>query len=194
MKVQKIIQHRINTVAGLEQVDSQFGVECDIRAYQDKLVLHHEAFVEGDSFEEYLKKLAGRSIILNTKCEGLEEEILKLLVENAVEDYFFLDLSLPFLVKYAKKGMKNIAIRYSEFEPLEFVKRFEGLVDWVWIDCFTKFPLDEASYAYLSAHFKTCLVSPELQGHSLHQFQEFTSSIRNFSFDAVCTKQPHLWK
>jgi len=70
-------------------------------------------------------------IILNTKEEGMEERIIALMEKHQIENYFFLDLSLPFLIKYMKKGVTKIAVRFSEFEPLEFVMKFSGKVEWV---------------------------------------------------------------
>ncbi|SFB91959.1 hypothetical protein SAMN02745150_01316 [Brevinema andersonii] len=35
------IQHRVNTIPELELIAHDYGVEVDIRAYQDHLVLHH---------------------------------------------------------------------------------------------------------------------------------------------------------
>jgi hypothetical protein len=40
----------------------------------------------------------------------------------------------------------------------------KGMVDWVWVDCFSKVPLNREIYNILKdAGFKLCFVSPELQ-------------------------------
>ena len=59
---------------------------------------------------------------------------------------------------------KRIAIRYSEIEPIEEVMLFENRCSWVWVDIFTKLPLDKKVYDYLSRYFKICLVCPERLG------------------------------
>ena len=73
------IKHRINTLEDLESVDYKYGVELDIRAEGERLILHHDAFVKGIDFEEYLKEYNHGLMILNTKCEGMEEKILELM-------------------------------------------------------------------------------------------------------------------
>lgn len=187
------IAHRINTLEQLKSVPVEYGIEVDIRSEGDRLILHHDPFVKGESFEEFLVHFKHSFIVLNVKTEGIEAAILELLKKYGIKDYFFLDLSLPFLVKYAKRGEKNIAVRFSEYEPMEFVMRFKGLVDWVWVDCFTRLPLADENYAVLKENFKICLVSPELQGHPIERIGEFKSMLIGKQVDAVCTKRPDLW-
>ncbi len=187
------IAHRINTLAQLKLVPSEYGIELDIRSEGDRLILHHDPFVQGEFFEDLLAEFKHRFLILNVKAEGFEEAILALLRKYGIKDYFFLDLSLPFLIKYAKRGERNIAVRFSEYEPLEFVLRFKGLVDWVWVDCFSDLPLNAENHRALKDHFKLCLVSPELQGHPIERIGEFRERLKGMSIDAVCTKRPDLW-
>lgn len=187
------VAHRINTIAQLEKIPSEYGIELDIRYHNQDLILHHDAFERGELFENLLKIYNHQLIILNTKSEGMEEKILTLLKKYSINNYFFLDLSLPFLVKYANKGERNIAVRFSEFEPIEFCLAFAGKVNWVWVDCFTHLPLDMTIYKKLKEHFKICLVSPELQGHSVEKIEKFKEIIADMEIDAVCTKNPNLW-
>ena len=187
------IAHRINTVQQLKNIPKEQGIELDIRAFNNELILHHDPFVKGELFEDLLKTYQHKFIILNTKCEGMEETILALLNKYQITDYFFLDLSLPFLVKFANKGVKKIAVRFSEFEPIEFALAFAGKVNWVWVDCFTHLPLDQHSYQALKKHFKICLVSPELQGYDVSLIDTFKTQIADMQIDAVCTKRPDLW-
>lgn len=188
------IRHRINTIEDLKSVPEDMGIELDIRYEKDKLILHHDPFVSGELFENLLKEYKHKLIILNTKTEGIEEEILRLMKTYNVKDYFFLDLSFPSLIKLTKNGESNIAIRFSEYEPIEQVLMLKGIVKWVWIDCFTKLPIDNKNYSILKENFKLCLVSPELQKHSTERIKEFKNLIAEFEIDAVCTKVPELWK
>ena len=187
------ISHRINTIKQLKDVPKEFGVELDLRSNGKDLILHHDPFSEGENFEEYLKHYDHGLMILNTKEEGLEARILELMEKYKVKDYFFLDLSLPYLIKYCRRGVKDIAVRFSEFEPVEFVERFKGLVDWVWVDCFSDMPLTQEAYDVLKPHFKFCLVSPELQGFDVDRISEFKGLLATMPLDAVCTKRPDLW-
>ncbi|SFC17236.1 hypothetical protein SAMN05421780_103155 [Flexibacter flexilis DSM 6793] len=191
------IAHRINTIEQLKALtDKSLGVELDLRYEGKDLVLHHDALRAGDlHFEDYLKEYHQTgTMILNVKTEGIEEEVLRLLQKYNVTNYFFLDLSLPFLIKYMKKGESKIAIRYSEYEPIELALAFAGKIEWVWVDCFSHLPLDSHTYKQLKdAGFKICLVSPELQAHPLEWIETFKKQLDGLEIDAVCTKKPELW-
>lgn len=188
----KII-HRVNTIKKLKSLNKPFGVEVDLRNHNNDIILHHEPYVVGENFDTFLNHFELDFIILNIKSEGIEEEVLRLVKKNNVPDYFFLDTSIPFMVKYINKGFRKFAVRFSEYETLDFVLNFKGKVEWVWVDCFNKMPLDEKTYNILKKQFKICLVSPELQGHSLSRVKEFKTKTNKFDIEAVCTKRPDLW-
>jgi hypothetical protein len=187
------IAHRINSIELLDHTPVEYGVELDLRPDGKRIIIHHEPFSDGEDLEEWLKHYRHSFIILNTKAEGMEERLIGLMEKHNIDNYFFLDLSLPFLVKFMKKGMTKIAVRFSEFEPLEFVIKFAGRVEWVWIDCFNELPLNDTNYKLLKENFKLCLVSPELQGHGIEKIKDFKIQLANFNIDAVCTKRPDLW-
>ena len=172
----KIISHRVNTVEGLKNC-SQHGLELDLRYHNSEIILHHDPFLKGEKFEEFLKKFKLNFIILNIKSEGIEEEVLRILKKYNVPDYFFLDTSVPFMVKYINKGWTKFAVRFSEHEPLELALKFKDKVEWVWVDCFTHLPLTNESYIQLKKYFKICLVSPELQGHPNSLIEEFKNRL-----------------
>jgi len=187
------IAHRINAIAQLQNTPTEYGVELDLRPDGEGIIIHHDPFIKGEDFEEWLKFYKHSFIILNTKAEGMEDRLLALMEKHQIKDYFFLDLTLPYLIKYMKKGITQIAVRFSEFEPLEFVMKFAGKVEWVWVDCFTELPLNQDNYTILKKHFKLCLVSPELQGFDVSRIDEFKNKLQDMPVDAVCTKRPDLW-
>lgn len=194
----KLIAHRRNTIDELKATPKKYGVEVDIRSYGDKLVIHHDPFVEGESFDTWIEAYQHGTLILNVKEEGLEARLIKLMRTRGIEDYFFLDQSFPFLVKWSKAGEHRCAVRVSEFESLETALALAGKVDWVWVDCFTHFPLmhDDAKRLQ-DAGFRLCLVSPELQGRSAEEAVPQLAKLlveRNIRADAVCTKRPDLWE
>lgn len=206
----QIIRHRINTIEQLKEVPQHCGVELDIRYHEDELVLHHDPFShqkspQPENFREFLEhyKCLG-PLILNVKTEGVEERCIELMNKFSIQNWFFLDLSMPYFVKYANLalsgsvkwfGPQNLAVRFSEEEPIEYALHFAKKAKWVWVDCFTKLPLDDASYQKLvSAGFNICLVSPELQKHPKERIAEFKKQLGQKKIAAVCTKHEELWR
>lgn len=188
-----LVAHRINDIEGLLSVPKSLGVEVDIRDSQGRLVLQHDPFKDGVEFAEFLHHYDHGFIILNVKTEGIESEVLRLVQEHKIEDYFFLDLTVPSIVKLSKRGISKIAVRFSEFEPIENCLALKGKVDWVWIDCFTKVPLTPGVHQELTRHFKLCLCSPELEGHDEASIRHCISLAKDMKLDAVCTDRLDLW-
>lgn len=192
--------HRINTTTQLSTIDTKYGVELDLRDYGDQLVLEHDPFTGGQLFEDYLKEYKHSGIILNIKSERVEEKVLELLKKYNITNYFFLDSSFPMIYQLNKKyNEQNIAIRFSEFEPIEATLKVSNMVKWVWIDCFTKFPLTPETYKQIKeAGLKICIVSPELQEHSTDMIIEIKEEIKknNYEIDAICCKEYNikLWE
>jgi len=187
----------VNTKKELLSTPREYGVEVDIRSMGDDLIIQHEPFVHGEFFEEWVKAFEHRLVILNVKEEGLEERLLQLMERHGIRNFFFLDQSFPFLVKTARTGERRCAARVSEYESIQTVLSLQGLIEWVWVDCFTRFPLKRDDADILrDAGFRLCLVSPELQGRSdPEEIKKMRRDITKHSIevDAVCTKHPKLW-
>jgi hypothetical protein len=189
-----MIAHRVNTVAQLRNTPVEFGVELDLRDRGDRLILQHDPFSDGEDFTDYLHEYRHALMILNIKSERIEGRVLELMQRFGVARYFFLDSSFPMIRTLVRQGERQIAVRYSEFEPLESALALAGQVEWVWIDCFTKMPLDAVSYQRLKRHFKLCGVSPELQGRPVETIADYANQLATFPLDAICTKRPDLWQ
>ncbi len=195
----KYIAHRINTIAELQYVNNDFGVELDLRDDLDgKIYIQHDPFVKGELFENYLRQYDKGLMILNIKSERIEYEVLKLVGQYGVQEFFFLDSSFPMIYMLSKGGCRNIALRFSEYEGMDTIRKMAGLVDWVWVDCFTSIPLDNNSYNEMKKMgYKLCFVSPELQGRDsdIEKYIEYLNS-KKICFDAICTKYYNIdrWK
>ncbi len=188
-----LIDHRVNTLEHLRRVPAEHGVEIDVRDYDGDLVLAHDPLEDGERLNDFLAGVRHATVIFNVKCDGLEGRILELAGRHDIEDFFFLDVANPTLVGLARRGERRVAVRYSEYEPIEFALAFAGLADWVWVDCFTHLPLDRASHRRLTEHFKICLVSPELQRHPRDTIQAYRRQLEGMAVDAVCTDFPEDW-
>ncbi len=193
------IAHRINTVTELLALPHGVGIELDLRDKGEDLILQHDPFSNGDKFEDLLKHYSGRrTLILNIKSERIEARVTELIQKYNVKEYFFLDSSLPMIVQLAKKMERNIAVRFSEYESIESVLLLAGKIDWVWVDCFTRLPIDRNNFKALKKNgFKLCLVSPELQGRpeDIPAYKNYLED-EGIVFDAICTKIKNfpLWQ
>src|SRR3989344_5926995 len=158
------IAHRINTIKDLKKIPKERGVEIDVRhnTKNDKIYLNHDPG-KGEDLEKYLKNFKHAFIIFNIKEAGIEQRCINLAKKYNVpkSKYFLLDVEFPYLYRASRKeGVKEIAVRFSETEPIEMTLKQRGLVNWVWIDTNTKLPLDKKVVKKLKG-FRTCLVSPD---------------------------------
>ena len=194
----KYIAHRINTIEELKIVPPQYGVEIDLRDYQERLVLQHEPFADGEDFDDYLAHYQHGTLILNIKSERIEHRVLEVLQKRNIDDYFFLDSSFPMIHLLSKQQEDKIALRFSEWESLDTLVAMQGRVRWVWVDCFTRIPLDRATHQHIKdLGYSTCFVSPELQGRP-EEVPNYIQQLhaKGILFDAVCTKLRNisLWQ
>jgi len=189
----QIVAHRINTIRELQVIPPSYGVELDLRADGSQLILNHEPFRGGERFLDYLDAYRHKTLVLNIKEAGIENEVLRLVREKGISDYFLLDVEFPFIYQSTRKGERAIAMRYSEDEPIEIALTYKGKVDWVWIDTNTKLPLDETVIRRL-AGFKTCLVCPGRWGRS-GDIPGYRKRMHELGFvpDAVMTAVVDFW-
>ena len=188
------IAHRINTSVQLQAVPPEYGVEIDLRDRGDRLILQHDPFRDGEDFADWLTHYRHAMLILNIKSERIEHWTLELVKSHGIENYFLLDCSFPMIRTLSKQGERRIAVRFSEHEPVESALALAGMVDWVWVDCFSRMPLTPDVYDRLKASFKLCGVSPELQGRPAETIASFAAELRPYPLDAICTKRPDLWE
>ena len=186
----EIIAHRINTLRELENLSPRYGVELDLRDSLDgRIYMQHNPFTPGEDFERYLAHYHHGTMILNIKSERIEYQAMELLEKYSVKQYFFLDSTFPMIKALSDAGEQNIALRYSELEGMDTLENMRGKVKWVWVDCFTHFPLDDDTYSKIRRlGYKICFVSPELEGQP-EKIQAYQAMMQkeNIQLDAVCT-------
>ncbi len=189
----RIYRHRINTLEALGSVPPDLGIELDLRSSGSDVLITHDPFTDGPRIEAFFPAIGRRPCIFNVKTEGIEARVAQLAAESGIEDYFFLDCSVPAAVKLARVGESRFAVRYSELEPIEGVLAWAGKASWVWVDCFEQFPGSREDWERLREHFRICLVSPELQAHTDETFERLQHQVADRHYDAVCTKRPERW-
>lgn len=186
------ICHRINSIHELKKIPNHFGVEIDVRDYDNDLILAHDPWTHGESLEDYLKVYDHAILIVNIKCEGIELKVLDLLKKYKIRDYFFLDCTYPAIIKLINEGESSIALRLSEYESIESILTLKDKIKWVWVDCFTRPGLKLTEIKKIK-EMNICIVSPDLHGNTslIVDHLEFYSklSIKNL---AVCAKKNNL--
>lgn len=191
-----LISHRVNKIKNLIKLESQYGVEIDIRDKGKNLVVVHDPFKNGIKLKTYLKYYKHTFIIANIKSERIEEKVVKLFNKYKIKNYFFLDTSFPQIINLIKKNYSNIAIRVSFFESIETAIKLRGKIKWIWYDTFFGIPKNFSDFKKLKKlGYKICLVSPELHSKPLDKNNILLNKIKKSKLiDAVCTKQKYFYK
>lgn len=197
----RFICHRVNTLSEYPAKDFK-GIEFDIRDSNGMILVTHDAFSTGMDLETYvirLPKLDDFLYIVNVKSEGIEEKAREILERNEIKNFFFLDSSFPTIIKMSMLGEKRFAIRASEYESIQTAIEMSYKVNFVWIDCFTKFIPEHVMLAK-GMGYNVCVVSPELHKHSdyVSRIHTICEQIKKYHLvvDYICCK-PHvldIWK
>jgi len=193
-----IVSHRINTKKELIKLKNQYGVEIDLRTYGKDIVVNHDPFYKSIKFSTWLKFYNHKLLIANIKEEGIEKEVIKLIKKNSIVDYFLLDVTIPQILNLNKIKILDIGLRISKYEQYKGILNFKHKNKWIWLDTFDgELPIKINEIKNLkNMNYKICLVSPELPLKKKLYTKKFITTYKNsLSFiDAVCTKQPNLWK
>lgn len=192
--INNIYIHRVNTLEHLKLIPKSFGLEIDLRSEGNEIILHHDPFKEGVIFEAFLEKYSHNGLILNIKTEGIEQRVLGILKTFKIKNFFFLDITTPYLIKTYHTGCTKSAVRFSEYESYESAEKFKNKSDWIWIDSFNGEYFEPRDLIKLSKFFKICLMSPELRGFNTEIIKELKTRYQKLNIDAVCTKNPELWQ
>ena len=180
------------------------GVEIDVRSFKGDLILHHDPFKDGVKLNDWISRFDLSLLIVNVKEEGLEDHLIKILKNSGIINYFILDETIPYIIKYCNSGFSKFALRVSLWEDLSSAVKIVETMDckpsWIWLDTFNgEISIDHADIKKLkSLNLKICLVSPELHPEYKHKVPNdtFVKQFENLgreNFDAVCTKQEAFW-
>jgi len=188
------ITHRINTLN--EDISKQIfsisdGIEFDIRDSNGHIIVQHDPFLDGQLLTDFVKYCpSDKFYIVNVKSEGIEQDAINILESHNISTFFLLDCSIPSIIKLKNKGERRTCVRFSEYESLDTIQLMKDVVTWVWIDVFTKMPLNKDIYTILKSYnLKLCLVSPELQNQpeKITHYKQYLED-NNIILDAICSK------
>ena len=181
-----IIQHRVNTQ---KEINPKYGLEVDIRDYNNKLVLSHDVPNEqSEDLEDFLTHIQENNFLaLNIKSVEIEFQLKKILSEAKISNYFTFDWPIPSLQKALSHDL-NCAFRLSEYEKDIFPN-----CEWVWIDSFNEIWYDvDYLISLKKTGIKLALVSPELHGRK-SDMKKVKDLINSVEVDAICTDIPEYW-
>ena len=65
----KLISHRVNTLSQLKKTNTKYGVEVDIRSRDTELIVHHDPFLRGEKFSNWIKEYRHGTLILNVNVK-----------------------------------------------------------------------------------------------------------------------------
>lgn len=192
-----IIKHRINSIKDLKDTPNNFGVEFDLHSYKNKLVVHHDPFIDAINFDDWLTHYNHSYMFINIKEEGIENRVIDSINKTGNDRFLLFDLSFPSIINLSKIGFTKIAMRMSKYESINTVFNLKGKIDWIWLDMFDdEMPISTDNFKKLQSFgMKICIVSPELQGRDQSSLLKVKSSLEllNIKPDAVCTKYDNLW-
>jgi len=181
-----ILKHRANSI---ENFDTKYGIEIDIRDFGNNLVLSHDLPNENSlDLESFVQKIPKQTFLaINVKSSEIETRLKEILDKNNIQNYFTFDYSVPSLIKSIKSNL-ICAFRLSEYE-----KEIIPNCSWVWIDCFEKIWYDvEFLKSLKDSGLKIALVSPELHGRK-SEIKKLETFVNSISVDAICTDMPQYW-
>lgn len=188
-----VIKHSVNSIEQLKSTPTDFGVHAEIRSYNNRIIINRDAFLDGDSLEDYIKSFKHSFLVLDVKTEGIENKSIEIVEKAGIKDYIFVNVPSSSIKKFIGRDFTKFAVRFSDMEPIESLKFWEGRAQWVWVDIFRDFPLNEENSAILKKNFKVCTISPEIIGIRAG-LERYRGKMMTFKIDAVCTDLPELWK
>ena len=182
-----------NTLAAFERSFAHgTGAEIDVRDLDGRLVVSHDPPRAGAlAFNDVLGAHAAHGhpgvLAINVKADGLAPALAAEL--DATPRWFVFDMSVPDSLHYARVGAPFFT-RQSEFElEPSLYEQASG----VWIDCFDRDWVDEATVSkHRRAGKAVCLVSPELHGRPCEAVWDVwrTWGVRHDKAVSVCTDLP----
>jgi hypothetical protein len=166
-----------------------FGVEIDIRDRNGEIVVSHDppnasAPTLTDVFAACDLSHRTGTFALNIKSDGIGKQLLELLQQFQVKNYFCFDMSTPETLKYQHLGIRFFT-RLSEYEPTAAL--YEESAG-VWMDMFRS---NWVTPSHIEPHFKNgkqiALVSPELHNRERSEFWTSLDRLKSCPDLYLCT-------
>lgn len=152
--------------------DHGFGIETDIRDFNQNLVISHDMASPNclhidDFFNLYKEFGKNLPLALNIKSDSLAILLKEKINKFQIDNYFLFDMSIPDTLSYLKSNM----IFYSRQSELEIDPILYQTTHGIWLDAFESewYSLDIID-THLYKGKKVTIVSPELHGRDHLRF------------------------
>lgn len=179
--------------------DNGFGVETDIRDYENNLIISHDIPTNNPVYFEDLLKIYTQHplrdsiyLALNIKSDGIQRMLKNILEKYDIKKYFVFDMSTPEMVQ-SRKLQLSFYTRQSDIESPVLYNESSG----VWLDDFSgKWFPDEILKKHLEIKKNIAIVSEELHGRPCEEKWEyyksfFISNPAKNQFIFLCTDRPY---
>lgn len=195
------IAHRQNKLKNLKHLTklSFSGIELDLRSSLKEIIIHHDPFKKGIVFFKKINILKDLFLLIDIKSAGIGLSVIKFLLKRKLK-FLILNLSQPELIEMINKGYgKNLFLRYSFYEKIDFSQKKMNKVKWIWVDFFDHYKMSLKDYKYLKKlNKKICIASPELVGASRKTIKDYIHYLNKnkIQIDMLCVKQENIetWK
>lgn len=153
-----------------------FGIETDIRDYDQNLVISHDIpSSKSVTLEEFLSLVfeinPSITLALNVKADGLNKHLLELDRLETIPHFYF-DMSVPDMLGY----VKNKQTLYSRYSDIEEYPALYSESNGIWLDNFTSSELrTDKLVQFIKDDKSVALVSPELHGF---EYENYWCSIK----------------
>ncbi|WP_413282521.1 hypothetical protein [Vibrio sp. MA40-2] len=188
------VSEQNSDVAFERALSNGFGIETDLRDYNQKIVISHDIANNSSMtlirFLEICNKYSNKLVLaLNVKSDGLQEILRNTDIGNK---HFYFDMSVPDMFGFLRKDM----VFYSRYSDVELSPSLYDKADGIWLDNFSDAQLNiDALERFLEHDKSVVLVSPELHKRKEFEYWQTLKNILNEHPEwankiALCTDFP----
>lgn len=185
-----------NTLSSLtDAVNKGFGIETDIRDYQERLVISHN-IADSNSpdlesfFKEYAQKNRNEWLALNVKADGIQIKLMELIQKYNITKYFLFDMSIPEMVVNRKEKL-NFFTRHSDIESQCVLYEYAC---GVWLDSFyvENWVTSDIIEKHLQNGKLISIISSEIHGFDQIPLWDLLKKTGLYKNVMLCTDKPEF--
>ena len=110
------VAHRINNLELSYSLPQPIGIEFDVHAFGNELIVAHDPHVRGVNLKKFIGFNKNRFCAINIKEEGIEKEVIDLSISLGLKNFFIFDINFPQILKLGSIYNNYLCLRFSEFE------------------------------------------------------------------------------